>query len=193
MTPAPARRTSPRHSCHPDYASRLRRLCLLAASSGWRQRAGARALRRPGSRRRARGFAAITPNAPRAVPPRARKQPWTPARPPVVPGGSRGGFWSAPYPRTADAAPTPCRSQGRDLDFVFQFSREPVNENQFLMHQSAAFRELYLMVPEAARADKVAKPRFREVSTQRPKGVMGLEGHEALLSAAVGHSMRPSI
>ncbi len=32
------------------------------------------------------------------------------------------------------------------------------------MHQSAAFRELYLMVPEAARADKVAKPRFREVS-----------------------------
>jgi len=61
------------------------------------------------------------------------------------------------------------------------------------MHQSTAFRELYLMVPEAARADKVAKPRFREVSTQRPKAVMGLEGHEALLSAEVGRSMRPSI
>jgi len=50
-----------------------------------------------------------------------------------------------------------------------------VNENQFLMHQSAAFRELYLMVPEAARADKVAKPRFREVSTQLPKAVWALK------------------
>jgi len=61
------------------------------------------------------------------------------------------------------------------------------------MHQSTAFCELYLLVPEAARADKVAKPRFREVSTQGPKAVMGLEGHEALLSAEVGRSMRPSI
>ena len=57
------------------------------------------------------------------------------------------------------------------------------------MHQSAAFRKLYLMVPEAARADKVAKPRFREVSTQLTEAVMGLEGHKALLSAGVPGSI----
>jgi len=49
------------------------------------------------------------------------------------------------------------------------------------------------MVPEAARADKVAKPRFREVSTQLTQAVMGLEGHAGLMSAEAGRSMRPSI
>ena len=49
------------------------------------------------------------------------------------------------------------------------------------------------MVPAAARADKVAKPRLREVSTQLTQAVMGLEGHEGLMSAEAGRSMRPSI
>ena len=86
------------------------------------------------------------------------------------------GVFGHTYPRAAYVPPTPCRSSVWDLELQTGVARQRVGQTKVRRYQLAAFRELYLMVPEAARADKVAKPRFREVSNSAAQSRVGLEG-----------------